>query len=118
MPQNQTKNNVNNHHQQEQSGNWFLPAIIGAAIGGAAALLYSKSQQQGSQQCRSGTTNSTSSGDPYVSNPRGCCTICQDNYAETKRLSCGHIIHKDCYEALKLHTRGALLCPMCRLEVD
>lgn len=44
---------------------------------------------------------------------RGCCSVCQKDYYITQTLRCGHILHMDCYEKLKEHSRK---CPLCRQE--
>lgn len=117
--QNKTKSSKP-EEQESSSGNWLLPAVIGAAIGAAATYFLSKPHQESSQrQCGPASNCSTSNGSTFEAAPRGCCSICRDDYDATITLGCGHILHRDCYEEMKLHTRGGVvLCPLCRKRAE
>lgn len=109
--------------KEESSGNWVLPAVLGTAIGAAATYFLTRPQEtspNSQQRCRTGASNcSTSNGSNFEAAPRGCCSICRDDYDATITMSCGHILHKDCYEQMKLHApHGIVQCPMCRKRVE
>lgn len=121
MPQNQTKKEKEKEKQeQSHSGGWLLPSLVGAAVGAAAVYLFSRAPSDVSHSEGSHTDSRSSrndSGSTFHAPPRGCCTVCQDDYQDTVKLKCGHIIHKECYIALKDNTRGQLKCPVCRAPI-
>ncbi|XP_063695804.1 E3 ubiquitin-protein ligase cblA-like isoform X1 [Culicoides brevitarsis] len=117
MSNNRTNNNRNNE-QEQSGGNWLLAAGIGVAVGAGLAYMFGKSSQESQQRCSENRNSSSCGTNNFEAAPRGCCSICRDEYDATITLRCGHILHRDCYEQMKLHTRGELLCPLCRKRAE
>uniref|UniRef100_A0A336MMN0 CSON003939 protein n=1 Tax=Culicoides sonorensis TaxID=179676 RepID=A0A336MMN0_CULSO len=116
---NRTRSNQNqqNNDEGQSGGGWLVPAVLGAAIGAGLTYFLNKSQSQNChEQSQSNSTTCGSSN--YEAAPRGCCSICRDDYEATITLRCGHILHRDCYEELKRNSRGAVLCPLCRKRAE
>lgn len=75
------------NQKAKASSSWILPAAIGAAVGAglaaAGAYIFTEIEKECAEGHAAAAANNNSN---FEAPPKGCCTICRDDYEATVTL--------------------------------